>query len=430
MTFTLRRDGSSRFSEDNRWSLFPAAALAWKMKEESFLRDISVLSDAKLRIGWGKTGQQDLGDDYYYPSSPSYSIGEGKAYYPMGTNPDGSTNWVNLMRPSGYNPNLKWETTTTWNAGFDYGFLNNRINGSVDIYSRKTTDLLNTVAPVVAGTSPSERLPQNIGSMTNKGIEFSINGRPIATKDLDWSVGFNLAYNKSKITKLVNGSEANYYESIGSAGGDGGEKIQAYKVGYAPRVYYVYEQVYDESGKPLEGVYVDRNKDGIIDENDLYAYKKPAADVTMGFNSKWTYKNWDFGFNGRVSLGNYAYNSVAANSANLSLDQLFSNKASLSNKPTSALYTNFRSKQLFSDYYVQNASFLKIDNITLGYTLDKLKFISPTSSARFYATVQNPIIITKYDGLDPEVGNSTDPGIDYNLYPRPLVFMFGVNLNF
>ena len=430
LTFTLRRDGSSRFSEDNRWSLFPAAALAWKMKEESFLRDISVLSDAKLRIGWGKTGQQDLGDDYYYPSSPSYSIGEGKAYYPMGTNPDGSTNWVNLMRPSGYNPNLKWETTTTWNAGFDYGFLNNRINGSVDIYSRKTTDLLNTVAPVVAGTSPSERLPQNIGSMTNKGIEFSINGRPIATKDLDWSVGFNLAYNKSKITKLVNGSEANYYESIGSAGGDGGEKIQAYKVGYAPRVYYVYEQVYDESGKPLEGVYVDRNKDGIIDENDLYAYKKPAADVTMGFNSKWTYKNWDFGFNGRVSLGNYAYNSVAANSANLSLDQLFSNKASLSNKPTSALYTNFRSKQLFSDYYVQNASFLKIDNITLGYTLDKLKFISPTSSARFYATVQNPIIITKYDGLDPEVGNSTDPGIDYNLYPRPLVFMFGVNLNF
>ena len=425
-TFTIRDDGSSRFASGNRWGIFPSLAFAWKMKEESFLKDVSVLSDAKLRLGWGKTGQQDIGR--YYPSSAAYSTGRGQAYYPMGYNADGTVNWVNLMRPSGYNPDLKWETTTTWNAGIDYGFLNNRINGAIDVYYRKTSDLLNGVAPVVAGTSPAEQLDQNVGDMTNKGIEFSINARPIVAKDFDWSVGFNLAYNKSKITKLTNNPDPSFTGiQLGSTGGDGGQYAQVYMTGYAPRTYYVYEQVYDDKGKPLEGVYVDRNGDGKIDESDLYYYKKPDADVTMGFSSKWTYKNWDFGFNGRVSLGNYVYNAVAANGADLSLSSIYSNNLFLSNKPTSALGTNFGSKQLLSDYYVQNASFLKIDNITLGYTFDNLRFFNGgTSSARIYTSVQNPIVISKYDGLDPEVFG----GIDYNLYPRPLVFMFGVNLNF
>jgi TonB-linked SusC/RagA family outer membrane protein len=423
LTFTIRDDGSSRFNKDNRWSVFPSVALAWKMKDEIFLKDVSALSDLKLRLGWGKTGQQDLGDEYFYPSTPYYNKGNGQAYYPMGLNPDGSINWVNLMRPTGYNPNLKWETTTTWNIGVDYGFLNNRINGSLDLYSRKTTDLLNREADVVAGTSPAERLVQNIGNLENKGLEFSINARPIVSKDFEWLVGFNLAYNKSKITKLVNNPSPDFKgQKTGSTGGDGGQQPQIFMTGYAPKTFYVYEQVYDDNGKPLEGVYVDRNGDGKIDENDLYYHKKPNADVTMGFNSKWTYKNWDFGFNGRVSLGNYVYNAMAANSAEMALASLYSNNIFLSNRPTSALETNFQGKQLLSDHYVQNASFLKIDNITLGYTFTNLS----KTSLRVYGTVQNPIVITKYDGLDPEVFD----GIDYNFYPRPLMFMFGVNFNF
>ena len=424
-TFTARSDGSSRFADGNRWGFFPSTAVAWKMKDEAFLKDIDVMSDLKLRFGWGKTGQQDLGDDYYYPSYPYYTTGNGQSKYPLGYFENGSVNWVNQMRPTGYNPNLKWETTTTWNAGVDYGFLNNRINGAIDVYYRKTTDLLNKEAVVPAGTSPAERLPQNIGSMTNKGIEFSINARPIATKDLQWLVNFNLTYSKSKITKLEENAGDDYVGSLqGSTGGDGGQQPQIYQKGYAPLTFYVYEQVYGDNGKPLEGVYVDRNGDGIIDEKDRYYYKKPAADVTMGFGSKWNYKNWDFGFNGRVSLGNYVYNAAAANSAEMALTSIYSNNLSLSNRPNSALSTNFQNKQLLSDYYVQNASFLKIDNITLGYTFSKL--FKNNSTMRVYGTVQNPIVITKYDGLDPEVFD----GIDYNLYPRPLMFMLGVNLNF
>lgn len=425
LTATVRRDGSSRFSKDNRWSVFPSVALAWKMKEESFLRDVSVLSDLKLRLGWGKTGQQDLGDDYYYPSSPYYQIGKGQGYYPMGLNENGSVNWTNLMRPTGYNPNLKWETTATWNIGVDYGFLNNRINGAIDLYSRKTTDLLNREAPVIAGTSPAERLPQNIGKMENKGIEFAINAHPIVSKEFEWQVGFNVAYNKSKITKLTATQDPGFTGiGTGSTGGDGGQNAQIYMTGYAPKTYFVYEQVYDDNGKPLEGVYVDRNGDGVINEKDLYYYKKPAADVLMGFNSKWIYKSWDLGFNGRVSLGNYVYNAMEANNANISLSSIYANDIFLTNRPTSALETNFQSKQALSDYYVQNASFLKIDNITLGYTFNDL--FGNKTSARVYGLVQNPIVITKYKGLDPEVYD----GIDYNFYPRPLVFMLGLNLNF
>lgn len=425
LTFTLRSDGSSRFNKDNRWGIFPSTALAWKMKEEDFLKDIAVLSDLKLRLGWGKTGQQDLGDKYYYPATPYYQTGNGKAQYPYGREENGTVKWTNQMRPTGYNPNLKWETTTTWNAGIDYGFLDNRINGAIDVYYRKTTDLLNEETPVAAGTSVAERLPQNIGSMTNKGIEFSINARPIVSKDLQWVVNFNIAYNKSKITQLVANTEDGFVGTLtGNTGGDGGQQPQIYQIGYAPKTYYVFEQVYDDNGKPLEGVYVDRNGDGVIDDEDRYYYKKPAADVTMGFSSKWTYKNWDFGFNGRVSLGNYVYNAMEANNAELALTSLYSNSIFLSNRPTSALYTNFQNKRVLSDYYVQNGSFLKIDNITLGYTFSDV--FNKGSMLRVYGTVQNPIVITKYKGLDPEVFE----GIDNNIYPRPLMFMLGVNLNF
>lgn len=423
-TFTVRSDGSSRFSDGNRWGVFPSMALAWKIKEESFLKDVNALSDLKLRLGWGKTGQQDLGDDYYYPSTPSYQIGGDLGYYPMGLNPDGSVNWVKQMRPTAYNPNLKWETTTTWNMGLDFGFLNNRISGAVDVYFRETKDLLNKEAPAVAGISTAEQMVRNIGTLENNGIEFSINARPIVTKDFEWLLGFNIAYNKGKITELLDNEAAGYTgQAVGNTGGDGAQDLQRYITGYAPRTFYVYEQVYDQSGKPLEGIYVDRNKDGVVDEQDLYLYKKPAADVLMGFNSKFTYKNWDFGFNGRVSLGNYVYNAMEANAANVSAEAVFNNNF-LSNVMTPAVVNNFASKQALSDHYVQNGSFIKVDNITLGYSFDKI--FNNQLRARAYATVQNPVVISKYSGLDPEV---TD-GIDHNFYPRPLMFILGFNLNF
>lgn len=424
-TFTMRDDGSSRFAKDHRWGVFPSLAFAWKMKDETFLKDVNALSDLKLRAGWGKTGQQDLGENYYYPSTPSYQSGGGFAYYPMGMNPDGSINWVKMMRPTAYNPNLKWETTTTWNIGLDYGFLNNRINGAIDVYFRETKDLLNREAPSIAGISLAEKMVQNIGTLENKGIEFSINARPIVTKDLEWLVGLNVAHNKGKITKLFDNESPNDKgQQVGNTGGDGGQDLQRYATGYAPRTFYVYQQIYDNNGKPIQGAYVNRSGGNEISSDDLYFYKKPDADVLMGFNSKVIFRDWDFGFNGRVSIGNYVYNAMAANNAQIAPSSIFANSSFLVNRPTSAFDTNFTSSQLLSDYYVQNASFLKIDNITLGYSLDnafKNKF-----KARVYATVQNPIVITKYKGLDPEVAD----GIDYNFYPRPLIFMLGFNLNF
>lgn len=424
LTFTLRNDGSSRFASGNRWGLFPAAAFAWRINEESFIKDFTALSDLKLRLGWGQTGQQDLGDDYMYPAKASYILGGDYGYYPMGLNPDGSINWIKQMKPKAYNPNLKWETTTTWNAGIDYGFLNNRINGAIDLYYRKTKDLLNKESDLIAGIGFAEQLPRNIGSLENKGIEFSINAVAVKSKDLEWNLGFNIAYNNSKITQLNEiETEGSIGLGVGDTGGDGKETLQRYVVDHAPRTFYVFEQVYDSNGNPLEGVYVDRDGDGTITDADKYFYKKPAADVLLGFNSKLTYKNWDFGFNARASLGNYVYDAVAANRADLANNAVYRNEV-LSNRPFSAFDTNFQSKQLLSDYYVKNASFLKIDNITLGYSFSDI--LKTKLRARAYFTVQNPIVITSYNGLDPEVVD----GIDFDIYPRPLSFLFGFNLNF
>lgn len=424
LTVTLRNDGSSRFAEDNRWGIFPATALAWRISEEGFLKEYRNLSDLKLRLGWGQTGQQDLGDDRMYPAIPSYTLGGDLGYYPMGTNPDGSINWVQQMKPKAYNPNLKWETTTTWNAGVDYGFFNNRLSGAVDFYHRKTEDLLNLEADLTAGISFAEQLPQNIGTMENTGFEFAVNAIPIAKKDLEWSVGFNLSVNKNKITKLnAVEAEGSIGYKAGDSGGDGNEIIQRYVVGQPVRVFHVYEQVYDSNGNPLDGVYVDRDGDGEITTKDMYFYKKPAADVLMGFNSKVNYLNWDLGFNARASLGNYVYNAVAANRGDMSANAIYRD-GFLSNRPSSALESNFMGKRAQSDYYVQNGSFLKIDNITLGYSFKNL--FDSKLRARAYFTVQNPIVITKYAGLDPEV---TD-GRDFDIYPRPTTFLLGFNLNF
>jgi len=424
-TATIRDDASSRFSKENRWALFPSVALAWRINEESFLKDFTNLSSLKLRLGWGVTGQQYLehAANSSYPSIVFVSEGKG-GISQIEYDDSGNPYYINVAAFSVANSNLKWEETTTWNIGVDYGFLNNRINGMIDVYKRITKDLLNNEIHIPAGTDFGEFKPFNVGNLENKGIEFAINAIPVAKKDLNWDLGFNITYNKGKITKLFFDDENTRGNEFGSTGGDGAKSYRINSVGYAPGMYYMYEQIYDQSGKPIEGAYVDRNGDGAINDLDKYQYKKPEADVFLGFNSKLVWKNLDVGFNGHASIGNYNYNAIAANSGHMSVTGLFGNNC-LSNKPTSALVTNFSERQRLSDYYIQNASFLKIDNITLGYTFNKMSCWKG-ANLRAYGTVQNPFIFTKYEGLDPEIFG----GMDNNLYPRPLAVIFGINLNF
>ena len=415
VTATLRYDGTSRFSKDNRWGLFPSLALGWKINEEDFLKDSDVLSDLKLRLGYGITGQQDLqqGD---YPYMPTYFAGQDGAYYQFGDDKK-----ISIARPNGYNPDLKWEETATYNIGVDFGFLNNRVTGALDYYNRDTKDLINVI-DVPAGTNFRNRIVSNIGSMKNQGVEVSLNGKAIARTDLVWDLGFNIAWSDSEIKQLTAQDDAATIVPTGYISGGTGTTVQAQGVGNAINSFYVYQQVYDDKGMPIEGLYVDRNGDGQVNESDKYFYKKPTADVTLGFTSKLMYKSWDFSFSLRGSFNNYVYNNIA--SFNAPLDEGWvNNKGYLSNRPTSAFKTNFQGLNSLSDYYVQNASFLRCDNITLGYAFRNL---FKTLNGRIYTTVQNPFILTKYDGLDPEVNG----GIDNNVYPRPLVSIIGLSLNF
>jgi iron complex outermembrane receptor protein len=413
LTATLRNDGSSRFNKDNRWGLFPSVALAWRITEESFMKNQSLLSDLKLRLGYGITGQQDIGQgDYPYMAIYSYSQSGSNYYW--------GDNIIQLVRPGAYDKDLKWEETTTYNVGLDYGFLGNRISGGIDVYFRKTKDLLNTI-PVPAGANFSNQLFTNIGTLENKGIEFSITGRPIETKDINWNLSYNISYNKNKITKLS--SDADSYVTWGGISGGTGNTVLVHQTGKPYGSFFVYEQVYDTNGRPIEGAYVDQNNDGAIDAADLIAYKKSSPDVYMGLSSQFSYKNWDFNFALRASLGNYAYNNTQSNREAWSSS--YDQSGFLKNRLNSASYTDFSSAQFMSNYYVQNASYLKMDNISLGYTFYKpFKWIE---SARVYGTVQNVFTITNYDGLDPEVSND---GIDNNLYPRPRTYMLGLSLKF
>ena len=417
-TATVRQDGSSRFHKNNRWGLFPSFALGWKLKEEAFLKDVDVLSDLKLRLGYGITGQQNInsGD---YPYLAVYETNKDGAYYPILG--EGTT-----YRPNAYNPDLKWEKTTTYNVGLDFGFLNNRINGAVDYYYRKTTDLLNSVF-VSAGTNFKNKVLSNVGSLENSGIEFSINSKPVVTTDWTWDLGFNITYNKNEITKLTTGDSENYYVAAGdNIGGGRDMKAMAHAVGHPASSFYVYQQVYDENGKPIENEFVDRNGDGTINGDDRYFYKKPTADVLMGLTSRLSYKSWDFSFSLRASLNNYVYNSVEAGGSDCNPTSVYSFGA-LNNRPLMGVANNIQNLKdntLLSDYFVQNASFMKCDNITLGYSVKKL-FGAPIGG-RVYAAVQNVFTITKYKGLDPEV----EKGLDNNIYPRPLTTLIGLSLNF
>lgn len=406
LTATLRRDGSSRFSEKNRWGLFPSAALAWTISNESFMKGTEdVLSKLKLRVGYGVTGQQEIGD-YQYITSYSFS-----------TNPNTSYLGTTLLKPNGYSPNLKWEQTTTYNVAIDYGFLNNRINGSIEYYQKHTKDLLNTIS-AAAGTNFVNEITANVGKMENKGVEFNVNAVAIQSKDFTWELGYNITWNDSKITKLTTAFNPDYQ-------GINAGTNQKHQVGEMPGTFYLYQQVYDENGKPIQNAFVDRNNDGQITEADRYlTHKSPMAKIYMGFSSQFSYKQWDLGFNLRANLGNYVYNGVASGN---STSSNYGGKGFLTNLYKGFQDTGFTllnsSEQMASDYFLENASFLKMDNITLGYSFRNL--FAAKLSGRISASVQNVFTISKYSGLDPECG-----AIDSNIWPRPRTYSIGLNLNF
>ncbi|MGC1632703.1 MAG: TonB-dependent receptor [Gelidibacter sp.] len=419
LTATIRADGSSRFSEDNRWGYFPSAAFSWKMHEEGFIKNLSVVSEFKPRISWGITGQQDVGG--LYPALALYLPATNTAAYQFGYNPDGTPYFITPVRPQPYNSNLQWEQTETYNLGLDFGLFSNRITGSIDAYRRETTKLLNFV-PNPQGVGFSNADNYNIGSLENKGIEFSADVFPIRNDDIRWRIGGNMTFQKSKITQLTLVDDPNYQGVlIGGISGAVGNTIQNHQVGFSPYSFLVYEQAFNASGQPLEGVYIDRNGDGIINSNDLYRYRKPSPDVYYGFNTDITYKNWDFSAFFRGSWGNYNYNNVDS-SKGYSEAILGLNEA-LFNAVPNLLETNFEKPQYFSDYYVQDASFLKMDNATIGYTFSNI--FGENSTMKVSGTVQNVFTITDYKGIDPET-----TGIDNNLYPRPRTYLIGFNVNF
>lgn len=416
LTATVRYDGSSRFKD--HWALFPSVALGWKIKEEAFLKDAEWLSDLKLRLGWGKTGQQEDIGDYNYFASYNISTGIGSQYPILG---DGT-----MYRPNAYNADLKWETTTTWNAGLDFALFNNRFEASADYYYRKTTDLINDVF-VAAGSNFRNQVRSNIGSLVNKGVEVALTWHALNSKDWRWDITANATYNDSEITEL-NGEGDDYYVATGGISAGTGNNSQAHKKGYPASSFYVYQQVYDANGKPLEGVYVDRDNDGKITPADKYIYKSPNAPWTAGLSSKLSYKNWDLGFSLRASFDNYVFNDVQAGMANVAMTFNPQNNTLLNRTPESIERGWQTYDSVLSDYYVQNGSFLKMDNLTLGYSFDNLFKGGRYKglSGRVYLAATNVFTITNYDGVDPEVYG----GIDNNFYPRPFTIQFGMNLNF
>ena len=413
VTATYRRDGSSRFAPENRWANFFSGALAWNISEEDFLKDSETLSTLKLRLGFGQTGQQEIDKDFGY--LPIYTPGDAGVRYPFGSE------YHYTLRPEGYDKNIKWEESDTYNIGVDYGFLNDALSGSIEYFMRESSDVLSTIAPP-AGSNLTNNLYTNIGDLSSQGVEFTINADIFQRENFTWNVNFNATWLSNEIKKLNNVEDP---ESPGIAqggiSGGVGNTIQTHKVGSPQFSYLVYEQVYDEAGTPLEGVYVDQNSDGVINDSDKRIYKSPNPDYLMGFSSYMNYKNFDLSFTMRASLGNFAYNNVGSSRGYYGAVYELE---TLRNVHSSVLETGFDTQQLWSDYYIQDASFLKMDNIALGYTFQNLK--EGAVGFRLYTTVQNVFTITEYDGLDPEISG----GIDNNFYPRPRTFLLGFNINF
>lgn len=411
LTATIRRDGTSRFNKDNRWGTFPSLALAWRISEESFLENWETLSNLKLRGSYGVTGQQDGIGNYNY--LPVYTGSQSGAEYQFGNA------FYPTYRPEAYASDLKWETTTAWNAGIDFGFFNNRLSGSVDFYTRKTKDLLATV-PSPAGTNFDKTILTNVGNVDSHGLEFGLNVTPIDTKNITWDMSFNATWQRMKIQNLslVKGT-AITNTSVGPT--IDSYYFQVLSEGYEPYMFYLYHQLYDEKGKPIEGAYADLNDDGEINSDDLYRYKSPSPDWILGFSTSLRYKKWNLGMSFRANIGNYVYNGMAMNTG--AWNTMSYNDYQLNNLSSSYLKTGFRERQFLSDYYVENASFLKMDNITLTYNFGKIWNCFNLNAS---AMVQNVFTVTNYSGVDPEVPN----GMDSSFYPRPRIFSLGLGLDF
>jgi TonB-dependent starch-binding outer membrane protein SusC len=416
LTVTLRSDGSSRFLGDNQWGFFPSAAFAWRLDQENFLIDSDVISELKLRMGYGITGQQDIGAGNY-PALSRYTRNVQGAYYYFGDE------MIPTLRPEGYDENLKWEETTTWNVGLDYGFARDRFAGSLDFYFRETRDLLNFI-PIPAGTNLTNAILTNIGNLENRGVEFSINTRPVVTTNTVWRLGFNATYNETRITRLTISEDSDYLGVFtGGIAGGVGNTVQIHSVGFSPNSFFVFQQVYDQNGNPIEGLYVDRNGDGEITDDDRYHHRKPAADYYFGINSSLEMGNFSFSFAGRANVGNFIYNNVSSMHGELS--RLYRPEGPyLSNIITDAFNVNFNNARYLSDLYIQDASFFKMDNITLAYNLRNL--FQDNLNVLLSFTVQNAFVLTRYAGIDPEIAF----GIDNNFYPRPRNFVLGVNFQF
>jgi iron complex outermembrane receptor protein len=412
VTATLRYDGSSRFADGNRWGTFPSVAIAWKINEESFLKGVSFLSDLKLRVGWGVTGQQDVLNNDYPAQARYLGSAENASYRINGA-------YLRTLRANAYDPDIRWEQTTTQNIALDFGFMEGRFSGTVDLYKRVTDDLLNTVT-IPSGSNFSNQLLTNVGSLENNGVEVALNMKVISTPDMSLNIGANLTYNKNKITKLLLTDDPNY---IGVLYGDAmtGQK-QVTRVGETGYSYFVNQQVYDAAGNPVEGLYVDRAGNGGTingDNNNKYVYHNPNPDYMLGFSVRFNYKKFDLSTSLRANLGNYVYNQVAAGASYDQMQQIgyWKNMTKLLDD------TKFVKRQFTSDYFVENASFLKMDNITAGYDFGEV-----AGKLNLYVnfTIQNVFTLTKYTGLDPEVAD----GIDNNFYPRARTFMLGANLRF
>ena len=420
-TFTLRDDASSRFSKDTRWGLFPSGAFAWNIAEENFLKDSRAVSALKLRVGVGQTGQQEIGSNYPYLARYYMSTDVYKTYYM------GSAGHMFYLTPGAYDPNIKWETTTTYNVGLDFGFLGGRINGSVDWYLRQTDDLLNNVITPM-GSNFGSTVLTNIGSMENKGVEFNLNFIPVQTKDWNLTVGFNGTFQHTEFTKLNNTDDPDYAIQVSSITKGTGNLLQRHMVGYAPYTYYCFQQVYDQDGKPIQNALVDRNKNGQIDQGDRYMTdKSPNPDFFYGISLKLSYKNWDFGFNGHGSAGNWVFNDFASANSTSNIDINAGNLPNFARLVKKTGFTKANSgEQWYSDMFLENASFFRMDDINLGYTFNKIG--NWKGSMRVAFGVQNVFVITDYSGVDPEIPGVN--GIDGSIWPRPRTYSLRLNVNF
>lgn len=411
---TIRADGSSKFNPDGRWGIFPSAAFTWRIKGENFLKDNNSISDLKLRLSYGETGNKDGIANYGF--IPSYYYSSNEAQYQVGNQ------FYHVYSPIAYDATLRWESTATTNIGLDYGFWGGRISGSIDAYHKKTKDLLATIE-IPVGTNYSNQLLTNVGNMENRGVEGSINIQAIKSDNFNWDIGFNMTVNESKVTNLTLNENPDYQLAAGWITGGTGNVIQYHTVGLAPYQYFVYKQVYDQQGQPMEGVYEDLNGDGAVTPADRYYYKKPAPDYFMGLTTSINYKRLTLNTVLRANFGNYVYDNI---SSNFGVARNILNPSRFVNNATTDIYnTNFNNNQYYSDYYINNASFLRMDNLGLIYNvgnLDKAGTVTMTVNAN----VQNVFTISKYKGIDPELFN----GIDYTMYPRPRVYSLGLNFGF